>query len=93
MTEQEIMQAFLAYAQKNGTQEPSGEYKLNLYRIDMRGTLSHCEFNDSIMISFGDMSAYYAPNRKVTYCEGDAELLKQHWEMTGSPLAVAIYYL
>lgn len=89
MTEEEMMKAHLEYARAMGFRNWPGLPGDESFNVDIRGTVTYCRFTDSISIDYHDLFAYWAPNRKVSYCEGDADVLRRHLEMNGNNSAIA----
>lgn len=89
MTEEEMMKAHLEYARAMGHRNWPGLPGDESFEVDIRGTVTYCRFTQSIQIDYHDLFAYWAPNRKVSYCEGNAAVLLMHLEMNKSQSAVA----
>lgn len=89
MSEEEMIRKLLDYAEEFGFREFGTHPQIKIYTVDIRGTITHCEFTCSIMVDFHDVHAYHADGRKVTYCEGDASVLQKHLDMNHNPSAVA----
>ena len=67
------IEAIAAHAQDAVT--PQLQFPEAIYRYDDRNAVSICSCTQSIQIQFDNLWAYYAPGRKVSFQEGDEELL------------------
>lgn len=89
---EELMQAHLSHARQHGQRVWPGLPGEECYAVDIRGTITFCRFTESIQIDYHDMFAYWAPNRKVTFCEGGLAELQKHLDLNNNPSLVATTY-
>lgn len=87
MNDEDLIRGLLKHAEEFGFKEPATSLNMKIYTVDIRGTVTYDELMDSITVDFHDVHAYHADGRKVTYCEGNADVLAKHLAMTQSDVA------
>ena len=77
MSEEALIHALLEKAKTTGRKLSATNVSDTDWFLEGFGKVTACRFTNSITIDFDDVFAYWAPDRPVKYCEGNASVLRQ----------------